>query len=177
MTDSFKALAALFVGTFGAAVFARPHNGELPDRIQGVRIASRIPCDGSTNPQEELGLATSFSAGGGQRAFHLDVFESQFCKRLDLYFFCLSKGHDRWKHAWAAESQGPPAPARYWMNTCADWESKDAAEYLLSGWYQEGSGPKLPWKQAALKKISETPEIYEFADSSGGTARIEIHRK
>jgi hypothetical protein len=35
----------------------------------------------------------------------------------------------------------------------------------------------LPWKQAAIKQISAAPEIYEFADAKGGTARVEIERK
>jgi hypothetical protein len=163
----------------GAGVYARSHNtDDLVDRVQGVRISSRIPCDGSTNPQEEVGLETTFSQGGWQRAFHLDVFESQYCKRLDLYFFCLTHGHDRWKHQWAAESQSAPGSGRYWIDSCAEWESKDAPEYILSGWYREGAADKkLAWKQAAIKKASETPEIYEFADPQGGTARIEIKRK
>jgi hypothetical protein len=162
---------------FGVALCARTHSGEdLMNRVQGLRISSRLPCDGATNPQEELKLATTFSPGGWQRSFHLDVFESQYCRRVDLYFFCLTHGHDRWKQEWVNSSEAPTAPARYWMDACADWGSKDAPEYILSGWYQEGAGKKLAWKQTAIKKTSDNPEVYEFADPNGGTARIEIKR-
>lgn len=179
MIRSACILASLAILGLGAGLFARSHRGDdLVDRVQGVRIASRLPCDGATNPQEELKLATTFSPAGWQRSFHLDVFESQYCKRLDLYFFCVMHGHDRWKHEWTQDSQGTPGPARYWINACSSWGAKDAQEYILSGWYQEGpADPKLPWKQAAIKQVSATPEIYEFTDSNGGTARVEIQRK
>ena len=179
MIRSAKPLALLGILALGAGLFARSHRGDdLVDRVQGVRIANRLPCDGATNPQEELKFATTFSPGGWQRSFHLDVFESQYCKRLDLYFFCLMHGHDRWKHEWTQDSQGAPGSARYWINACSSWGAKDAQEYILSGWYQEGpANPKLPWKQAAIKQVSATPEVYEFTDSNGGTARVEIQRK
>src|ERR1035438_837148 len=65
------ALASLAVLGLAAGVYARSHRAEdLVDRVQGVRIASRLPCDGSTNPQEELNLETTFSPGGWQRSFH-----------------------------------------------------------------------------------------------------------
>lgn len=55
---------------------------------------------------------------------------------------------------------------------------KDAQVYILSGWYQEGeANHKLPWKQAAIKQVSTSPEVYEFSDANGGTARVEIQRK
>jgi len=173
------ALASFLILGLGAGVFDRSHHAEdLVDRVQGVRIASRVPCDGSTNPQEELKLETSFSPGGWQRSFHLDVFESRYCRRLDLYFFCVMHGHDRWKHEWAQDGQGVPGPGRYWVRACSTWRSNDAQEYLLSGWYQEGAADrKLPWKQAAVKHVSATPDIYEFTDPKGGTARVEIKRK
>ena len=173
MSRPFIALVSLAVLGLGAGVYARARRAEdLVDRVQGVRIASRLPCDGATNPQEEL------KPGGWQRSFHLDVFESQYCKRLDLYFFCVMHGHERWKHEWAQDSQGNPGPGRYWVNACSAWGSKDAQEYILSGWYQEGAADrKLPWNQAAIKQVSATPEKYEFTDSNGGTARGEIKRK
>jgi hypothetical protein len=159
-------------------MYARSRNADdLVDRVQGVRIASHIPCDGATNPQEDVGLATTFSPSGLQRAFHLDVFESQYCKRLDLYFFCLTHGHDRWKHEWVQDNQSTGGNRRFWINSCTAWESKDAPEYILSGWYREGASKKEPWKQATLKRVSETPEIYEFTDPKGGTARIEVKHK
>ena len=126
-------------------MYARSHHADdLVDRVQGVRIASRIPCDGATNPQDELGLETTFSPAGWQRAFHLDVFESQYCKRLDLYFFCVTHGHDRWKHDWAKDNRGTGGSGRYWIDTCAAWGSKDAQEYILSGWYRETAAEERP---------------------------------
>jgi len=173
------ALASLAILGLGTGVNARSHRAEdLVDRVQGVRISSRIACDGATNPQEDIKLETTFSPGGWQRSFHLDVFESQYCKHLDLYFICVKHGHDKWKHEWAQNSQGKPGPARYWVNACSQWGTKHAQEYILSGWYQEGAADrKLPWKQAAIKQVSATPEVYEFTDPQGATARVEIKRK
>ncbi|MGA2131737.1 MAG: hypothetical protein ABSH50_05545 [Bryobacteraceae bacterium] len=177
MIRAIVAVSAMSILGLGAVLAARTGNGDPVDRVQGMRISSRLPCDGATNPQEELKLATSFSPGGWQRSFHLDVFESQFCKRVDLYFFCLTRGHDRWKPEWVGASQGPAAPARYWMDACATWGAKDAPEYVLSGWYQEGAAAKkLSWKQAAIKKTADNPETYEFSDPNGGTAQIKINR-
>lgn len=179
MNSSRLVLALPVVLGIAAGVYAKTHRADdLVDRVQGVRIASRRPCDGATNPQEELKLETTFSPGGWQRSFHLDTFESQYCKHVDLYFFCLVHGHDHWKHEWAQDSQGTPGPARYWINSCAAWGSKGAQDYILSGWYQEGAADrKLPWKQAAIKQVSTTPEVYEFSDGHGGSARVEIKRK
>src|SRR5450432_2970150 len=167
MTRSSIALVSLAALGLAAGVSARSQRAQdLVDRVQGVRISSRLPCDGANNPQEDLKLETTFSAGGWQRSFHLDVFESQYCKRLDLSFFCAMHGHDHWKHEWVRDSQGNPGPERYWLNACAAWGSKAAPEYILSGWYQEGAASrKLPWKQAAIKQLSTTPEIYEFTDA------------
>ena len=172
------ALASITLLAVCAAVSARSHDNSVQvDRVQGVRIASRLPCDGATNPQEDVSILSTFSPGGLQRAFHLDVFESQYCKRLDLYFFCLSHGHDRFKHTWESDSLAGSGHGTFWINSCATWESKDKPEYILSAWYKEGTGKKAPWKQASIKKVSETPEVYEFADSQGGTARVELKYK
>jgi hypothetical protein len=172
-------IASLGILGLGAVVYARSHRAEdIVDRIQGVRISSHLPCDGATNPQEEVKLETTFSPGGWQRSFHLDVFESQYCKYVDVYFFCLVHGHDKWKHEWSQDSQGTPGPGRYWINACSAWGAKDPREYILSGWYQEGAADrKLPWKQAAIKQVSTTPEVFEFTDANGGTARLEVKRK
>lgn len=172
-------LAALFLLAVGAAVYARARRaGDLVDRVEGVRISSHWRCDGSTNPQEELDFETAFSPGGVARAFHLDVFESRYCKLVDVHFFCVIHGHDHWKHEWAQASQGPQGQARYWINACTAWGAENPQEYILSGWYQEGVGDrKAPWKQAVIKQVSATPEIYEFTDAGGGTARLEIKRK
>ncbi|HTT65862.1 MAG TPA: hypothetical protein VMG35_28625 [Bryobacteraceae bacterium] len=179
MTRSSITIAAAAILGLGAGLYARSHHAEdLVDRVQGVRIASRIPCDGSTNPEEELTLETTFSPGGWRRAFHLDVFESRYCKYVDVHFFCVIPGHERWKHEWAQESGGKTGPGRFWVKSCSAWGAKDAQTYILSGWYQEGgAGGKVPWKQATVKQVSAAPEIYEFTDANGGSARVEIDRK
>ncbi len=120
MTQKWVALGWLAVAALGAG-YARSHGDEIVDRVQGVQITSRLHCDGATNPQDDVKMVTTFSPGGWQRSFHLDVFESQYCKRLDLYFFCVMHGHDHWKHEWAQNSQGTPGPARYWLNSCSAW--------------------------------------------------------
>lgn len=151
---------------------------ESIETVKGVGIGSRRPCDGATATQEEVELVTTFSPGGFERSFNLDVFQASYCRYVDLYFVCAKHGRDRWKHEWSAESQGTPPVRRFWLNTCAAPESKDAPRYLLSGWYREpGGGKKEPWKQAELKKVEGQPETYEFTDAGGGTARLQVVRK
>lgn len=175
--NSFR-IAVLLILTLGAGVYARQHRPEdLMNAVEGVRITSRLPCDGATNPREDVRLLTTFSTGGWERTFRLDEFESQYCRYLNLHFFCVKHGHDGWRSDWAADNTQPPPVTRYWLSSCTALESKDAPRYILSGWYKEGAGGKLPWKQAALKQVSSNPEIYEFADANGGTARIEIQRR
>ncbi len=63
------------------------------------------------------------------------------------------------------------------IDSCYTWGSTEAAQYILSGWYQEGEAdPKLPWHQSTMKQVSTVPEVYEFSDPKGGTARLEIIR-
>ncbi len=151
---------------------------DLMDSVKGVAISSRRGCDGATNPQEDVELLTTFSSGSSERSFRLDEFESKYCRLVNLYFICAVHGHDRWKPVWSSDNQAPEAGPRVWLNTCAKWGSPEAPKYILSGWYKEGTGnQKLPWKQAEIKKVSASPEIYELVDPSGGTARVEIRRK
>ncbi len=171
--------AALAVLGIAAGLPGRSHAPEEQlETVKGVSVASRIPCDGSTNPREEIELRTAFSPGGWAKSFHLDMFQSKYCRRADLYYICLFHGHDGWRPAWSSGGDSPPAAPRFWLKSCSAWEARDAAQYLLSGWYQEG-GPskKLPWKQAAIKQVSSHPEVYEFTDPNGGTARLEVGRK
>jgi hypothetical protein len=165
--------------TLAIVLSARSHAPEdLLDSVKGIRIASRIPCDGSTNPREEVELHSTYSPGGWERSFRLDMFRSKYCRRLDLYFVCVFHGHDGWRPAWSSDSSHPPSTERFWLHSCSAWESADAAQYLLSGWYKEGEqGQKRPWKQAAVRKVSSNPETYEFTDPNGGTARVELPRK
>jgi hypothetical protein len=34
----------------------------------------------------------------------------------------------------------------------------------------------MPWHQATIQQVSTLPEVYEFTDPKGGTARLEITR-
>ncbi len=172
----FASCAVLCVGV---AAYARTRVHEEPlDPSKGVKLTSRIPCDGATNPQDEIHLHPTFSPGKWERSFRIAVFEPNYCKRMDLGFACLMPGRERWKVDWSADSSADnthPSDANRGLDSCSNWGSKDSPQYTLTGWYREG-GPesKLPWKQAALKPISSRWETYEFADPRGGTARLEI---
>jgi hypothetical protein len=171
-------LASIAILAIGAGAYARSHRDDQPlEPSKGVHLSSRIACDGSTNPQDEIRLAATFSPGGWERSWKLDEFDEKYCKRIDLGFACVMPGHDRWRRAWSADSSQPSATGRYDLDSCYAWGSKDAPQYLLTGWYKEG-GPesKLPWKQAEVKQVSSKPEVYEFADPNGGTVRLEINR-
>ena len=170
---------AFLVLALAVTVLARTRTPEdLLDAIKGVPVAGRLTCDGFTNPAEDVGLVTTFSSGGWERAFHLDEFENQYCRLVDVYFWCVVRGHDRWKQVWSSDSYLAPTPRRAWLNACSAWQSTEAPQYILSGWYKEGAPDhKLPWKQALLKQVSTDPVIYEFKDPNGGEAKIEIRRK
>ena len=81
---------------------------------------------------------------------------------------------------WSAANEQPAAHALLPLSSCDDWASTEPAQYILSGWYQEGTAnPKLPWHQATVKQVSTVPgapEVYEFTDPNGGTARLEMTR-
>jgi hypothetical protein len=175
----------------GVAAYARARVHDEPlDPSKGVKLSSRLPCDGATNPQDEIHLHPTFSPGSWERSFRITVFEQSYCKRMDLGFACLMPGHARWKVEWSADSSSDSSAAgstarsadssqstdaNRGLDSCSDWGSKDPPQYILTGWYREGgSGSKLPWKQAALQPVSSRWETYEFADPQGGTARLEI---
>ncbi len=178
MTRHSGVVASFVILALGAGAYARSHRSDEPlDPSKGARLSSRIPCDGSTNPQDEINLAATFSPGGWERSLKLDVFDEKYCKRIDLGFACVMHGHDRWRNEWSSDSSRPSSSGRYGLDSCYTWGSKDAPQYLLTGWYKKGgAGSKLPWKQAVVKQVSSKPEIYEFADPNGGTVRLEIQR-
>lgn len=178
MTCYSGVVASLAILGLAAGSYARSHRADEPlDPSKGARLSSRIRCDGSTNPQDEISLAATFSPGGWERTLKLEEFDEKYCKRINLGFACLMHGHARWRREWSSDSSRPATTGRYGLDSCYAWGSKDAPQYLLTGWYKEG-GPesKLPWKQAALKQVSSKPEIYEFTDPNGGTVRLEITR-
>jgi hypothetical protein len=166
--------AILGLGTGG---YARTHPREEPlDPSKGVKLSSRIPCDGATNPQDQINLTPTFSPGTGERSFRIDVFEDEYCKRMDLGFACLTRRHSLWKQEWSVDSAHSEGRS-YGLDSCAELGSKDTPQYVLSGWYREGGADsKLPWKQVVLKPVSSRWETYEFTDPNGGTARLEINR-
>ncbi len=172
-------LACTAILALGAGGFARTHAVEEPvDPSKGAKLVSRIPCDGATNPEDQVSLATMFSPGGWERSFRIERFEGEYCKRGDLGFACVQKGRSLWKQEWSADSSVPSAIGSYGLASCSDWGSKDAPEIILTGWYRDSDpDPKRPWKQAEVKKAASRWEVYEFTDPNGGTARVEIGRR
>jgi hypothetical protein len=171
-------VVSLAILGLAAGSYARSHRGEeLLDPSKGARLSSRISCDGSTNPQDEISLAATFSPGGWERSLKLEEFDEKYCKRINLGFACVMPGHSRWRQEWSSDSSRPASTGKHGLDSCYTWGSKEAPQYLLTGWYKEGGpGSKLPWKQAVMKQVSSKPEIYEFADPNGGTVRLEITR-
>ena len=81
-----------------------PINTKPLDPSKGAKLSSRIPCDGATNPQDQINLTPTFSAGGLERSFRIDVFEDKYCKRMDLGFACLTPRHSFWKQEFSVDS-------------------------------------------------------------------------
>jgi hypothetical protein len=148
------------------------------DLTQTVKLESPIPCDGDTNPQQEIILKAAFTpADGWQRSFIIDSYQDQSCK-VDIGVKCFKRTPAGWRDDWQTDNYQPSGTTHYWLNSCRNWGGKDAAQYTLSGWYKEGPpNKKLPWKQAPVKQVSTSPEVYEFSDPQGGTARVEIERR
>jgi hypothetical protein len=180
MARSTPLLAACAILSFAAGAYAGTKIREEPlDPSKGAKLASRIPCDGVTNPEDQIKLVSTFPSGTMERAFRINVYEDKYCKRMDLGFKCLQPGHALWKQEWSVSNSHPQGETgAYGLASCAEQGSKDAPQILLTGWYREaGSDPKRPWKQAVLKKLDSRWETYEFADPSGGTAHLEITRR
>lgn len=166
----------LLIPALAALSFARPPaKSDALDLNQAVKLESPIPCDGFTNPQQEIILDAHFSPAGWPRSFMIDNYQDQSC-RADIATKCIKRVPAGWQDELRMESNDK---THYWLNSCRTWGSKDSAQYTLSGWYKEGpaNNKKLPWKQTPLKQISSQPEIYEFTDPNGGTSRIEIKRR
>lgn len=162
-----------FVAALGFARTVSP--GDVLDVNQAIKLESPIPCDGSTNPQQEIVLDAHFSSEGGQRVFIVDNYRDQSCK-ADIGVKCFKHVPAGWRDDLIVNGEGS---RHYWLNSCRAWGSKDAAQYTLSGWYKDGPATKkkLAWKQAPLKQVSTAPEVYEFSDGNGGTGRVEIKRR
>jgi hypothetical protein len=188
-------LASCAILGLAAGGFARTKVREEPlDRAKGAKLSSRIPCDGVTNPEDQIKLVSTFSAGTVEREFRINVYEDKYCKRVDLGFKCLQEGKALWKEEWSVNNSHPQGEVGFYgLASCAepssagagavqgrsgDLVSKEPPQIVLSGWYREpGSDPNRVWKQAALKKLDSRWETYEFTDPAGGTARIELTRR
>lgn len=183
-------LASCAILALAAGGYARTKVREEPlDPSKGAKLASRIPCDGVTNPEDQIKLVSAFAPGNLERSFRISVYEDKYCKRMDLGFRCLQSGHALWKQEWSVVNSHPQGETgAYGLAACAEEGlaepgsagrvSKDPPQIVLTGWYREaGSDPNRPWKQAVVKKLDSRWETYEFNDPDGGTARIEITRR
>ncbi len=165
-------LVALFL-IFGLGHPAR----EAMDPAKGVPLSSRVACDGYTAPEEEIGTRATFSTSGSAREFLVNRFREQSCV-VDIKGKCLHKVKEGWRDVWSAANEQPSEGQTFFVDSCYAWGSRDPARYVLSGWYQESaSGSKPVWKQATVKQVSSQPEVYEFSDPNGGTARLELERR
>jgi hypothetical protein len=158
-------------------IFGLGHPKQDPvNPAKSVPLKSRLPCDGYGAPEDLLRIQVTFSAGDSAREFVVNRFETDRCG-VETLFQCWHKPRSGWRDVWEAANVPPPAHAMLPISSCDAWGSTEAAQYVLSGWYQEGpADPKLPWHQATVKKVSSLPEVYEFTDPKGRTARLEITR-
>jgi len=157
-------------------IFGLGHHARDPvDAAKGIQLHTRIPCDGFGAPEDLLRIKASFSTGGSLRQFLISRYEVDKCT-VETMFQCWHKPRAGWHDVWSFSSAEPPANAQVPIDSCNEWGSTEPAQYVLSGWYQEGSESKPVWRQVPAKQVSTQPEVYEFADPSGATARLEITR-
>ena len=158
-------------------IFGLGHPSREPvDVSKAAPLHSRLRCDGYGAPEDLVRIQATFSPGAWAREFVVSRFQDYKCE-VDVKGKCLHKIKEGWRDVWSAANDQPAAHAMLPLSSCYTWGSTEAAKYVLSGWYQEGAAnSKLVWKQAALKQVSSQPEVYEFADSNGGTARLQIAR-
>jgi hypothetical protein len=155
-------------------IFGLGHPAREPvDPAKSTPLHSRIPCDGFGAPEDLLRIQTAFSSGGAAREFVVSRFQVDKCG-VETMFQCWHKQRAGWHDVWSALSSEPAAHALLPIGSCYEWGSSAPAQYVLSGWYQEGSDSKPVWRQVAIKQVSSEPEVYEFADPKGGTAHLEI---
>lgn len=150
---------------------------EVIDISKTVPVISRIPCDGFTAPEDEVTAKATFSEAPSERSFTISEFQKGSCP-VNLKVHCFDKKKTGWRQEWALTNTHPQRPASLSLNSCYEWGSKEGAQYVLSGWYKPGgANPKAPWIQAAVKQVTTNPDVYEFSDGTGGTARLELSRR
>jgi len=152
---------------------------EAVDPAKSIPLHSRIPCDGFGGPEQAVHVQVTFSSGATPREFIVSRFEHERCE-VNVEIKCLHKEKAGWRDVWSATNTVPNAKPSFGaivpLASCYEWGSKEPARYILSGWYQESVDSKPAWRQSALRRVSAQPEIYEFTDPNGGTARIQIGR-
>jgi hypothetical protein len=167
---SIQFLALLLI--FGLGRPAR----EPVDAAKSAHLSSRIPCDGQTAPEDDVSVQVTFSSGAWAREFVVSRFQNEKCE-VNVKVKCLHKEKAGWRGVWSSESAQPSANSTLPLGSCYAWGSSEPAQYILTGWYKEGArDSKLEWRQATMKQVSSKPELYEFTDPNGGTARLEITR-
>jgi hypothetical protein len=156
-------------------VFGLGHPAREPlDPAKSVPLHSRIPCDGNGAPEDLLRVQATFSPGAWAREFVVSHYANGRCE-VDVHVKCLHKEKPGWHDVWSTTNAEPTSRALVPVTSCYEWGSNVAAQYVLSGRYQEGAAdPKLAWHQAAVKLVSGEQEVYEFTDPKGGTARLQI---
>jgi hypothetical protein len=157
-------------------IFGLGHPSRDPlDPAKGVVLRSRIPCDGFGGPEEAVRVQATFSPGGSAREFVISRFDIDKCS-VETMFQCWHKERSGWRDTWAASSAQASSQAIVPLASCKEWGSRFPAQYVLSGWVQEGTDSKPMWRQVSVKQVSGRPEVYNLADAGGGTARLEIKR-
>ena len=159
-------------------IFGLGHPAREPmDAAKSAPLRSRIPCDGQTAPADHVWLRATFPSGAWAREFVVSRFQKDTCE-VNLKVKCLHHIKEGWYDVWSAVSAQSSGNGMLPLSSCYQWGSKETAQYIVSGWYKEGaSGSKLEWRQATVKQVSSHPEVYEFSDPKGGTARLEIERR
>jgi hypothetical protein len=176
MNLSYRTALLLLIVSFSleAKLFFKKKVERAIALSQSVQLASRIPCDGHSSPEDHPVAKATFSSGGWERSFTVSVFQKAACK-VDVKVKCLDKQKEGWQDVWSVKSSGDVKKDMLSIRSCYSWGTAEPAQYILTAWYQEGEpNPKLPWKQAAVKKVSSAPDVYEFSDPQGGTGRLEI---
>lgn len=158
-------------------IFGLGHPSREPiDQTKAVPLRSRIACDGFSAPEDDVHLRVTFSPGSWAREFAVSHFHTERCE-VDVRIKCLHKEKEGWRDLWTATNVQPSTKAVLPIPSCYEWGSKIPAQVILTGWYKEGTpDSKVPWQQATVKQISSKPEVYQFTDPTGGTARLEIRR-
>ena len=148
------------------------------DLSKTLPLATHRSCDGYTSPEEHPAVEAQFSRDGSDRFFLVSVYQKSACK-VDVKGKCLDKQVEGWQDVWTVHNTDEIRTDMLSLRTCYTWGTSEPAEYVLSGWYQAGEEnskqskkPKQAWVQAAIRKTSSTPDVYEFSDGQGGSAKL-----